>query len=55
VPGSIGVRMAFEPGHGRAAVPVRSALAGTIVAVTSVVATLVFGASLIHLVSTPRL
>ena len=37
------------------AVPVRSALAGTIVAVTSVVAALVFGASLIHLVSTPRL
>ena len=53
VPGSIGVRMAFEPGHGRTAVPVRSALAGTIVAVTSVVAALVFGASLIHLVSTP--
>jgi hypothetical protein len=55
VPGSIGVRMAFEPGHGRTAVPVRSALAGTIVAVTSVIAALVFGASLIHLVSTPRL
>jgi FtsX-like permease family len=55
VPGSIGVRMAFEPGHGQTAVPVRSALAGTIVAVTSVVAALVFGASLIHLVSTPRL
>ena len=55
VPGSIGVRMAFEPGHGRTAVPVRSALAGTIVAVTAVAAALVFGASLIHLVSTPRL
>ena len=55
VSGSIGVRMAFEPGHGRTAVPVRSALAGTIVAVTSMVAALVFGASLIHLVSTPRL
>jgi ABC-type antimicrobial peptide transport system permease subunit len=55
VPGSIGVRMAFEPGHGRTAVPVRGALAGTIVAVTSIVAALVFGASLIHLVSTPRL
>ena len=54
-PGSIGVRMAFEPGHGRTAVPVRSALAGMIVAVTSVIAALVFGASLIHLVSTPRL
>lgn len=55
VPGSVGVRMAFEPGHGRTAVPVRSAVAGTVVAVTSVVAALVFGASLIHLVSTPRL
>jgi ABC-type antimicrobial peptide transport system permease subunit len=55
VPGSIGVRMSFEAGHGQTAVPVRSALAGTIVAVTSVVAALVFGASLIHLVSTPRL
>ncbi len=32
VPGSLGVRMAFEPGHGRTAVPVRSALAGTSVA-----------------------
>ena len=29
VPGSLGVRMALEPGHGRTAVPVRSALAGT--------------------------
>ncbi len=29
VPGSLGVRMAFEPGHGRTAVPVRSALVGT--------------------------
>jgi hypothetical protein len=55
VPASIGVRMTFEPGHGRTAMPVRSALAGTVVAVTSVVAALVFGASLIHLVSTPRL
>ena len=55
VPASLGVRMAFEPRHGRTAVPVRSALAGTIAAVASVVAALVFGASLIHLVSTPRL
>lgn len=55
VTGSVGVRMAFEPGHGRTAVPVRSALVGTIAAVASVVAALVFGASLVHLVSTPRL
>jgi ABC-type antimicrobial peptide transport system permease subunit len=54
VPGSIGVRMAFEPGRGRTAVPVRSALAGTIVAVAAVVAAAVFGASLIALVSTPH-
>jgi ABC-type antimicrobial peptide transport system permease subunit len=54
VPGSIGVRMAFEPGRGRTAVPVRSALAGTIVAVAAVTAALVFGASLITLVGTPH-
>ncbi len=53
VPGSIGVRMAFEPGRGRTAVPVRSALAGTIAAVAAVVAAVVFGTSLIALVGTP--
>ena len=52
VPGSIGVRMAFQPGRGRTAVPVRSALAGTIVAVAAVVAAVVFGTSLIALVGT---
>src|SRR5208337_3146172 len=51
---SIGVRMAFEPGRGRTAVPVRSALAGTVVAVAAVVAAAVFGASLITLVGTPH-
>jgi hypothetical protein len=55
VTGSLGIRMAFEPGHGRTAVPVRSALAATIVSVASVIAALVFGTSLIHLVETPRL
>jgi hypothetical protein len=54
VAGSIGVRMAFEPGRGRTAVPVRSALAGTIVAVAAVVAAVVFGTSLIALVGTPH-
>jgi MacB-like periplasmic core domain/FtsX-like permease family len=54
VPGSVGVRMAFEPGRGRAAVPVRSAVAGVIVAVAAVVAAVVFGASLITMVGTPR-
>ena len=54
VTGGIGVRMAFEPGHGRTAVPVRSALIGTTVAIASVLAALVFGTSLIGLVATPR-
>ena len=52
---AIGARMAFEPGRGRSAVPVRSALTGTAVAVAAVVAALVFGASLARLVNTPRL
>ena len=46
--------MAFEPGRGRTAVPVRSALAGTAIAVAAVVAAAVFGASLAGLVSSPR-
>lgn len=54
VTGGIGARMAFEPGHGRTAVPVRSALIGTTVAIASVVAALIFGTSLIALVSTPH-
>ena len=54
VTATIGVRMALEPGHGRTAVPVRSALAGTTIAVGAVVAALVFSASLIGLVSTPH-
>ena len=55
VPGSLGVRMAFEPGHGRTAVPVRSALVGTTVAVAAVAAAMVFGASFLALVGTPHL
>jgi FtsX-like permease family len=50
---SIGVRMAFDAGHGRTTVPVRTALAGTAAAVGAVVAALVFGSSLIGLVATP--
>ena len=55
VVGIIGVRMAFEQGRGRRAVPVRSTLVGTVIAITAVVAALVFGANLNHLVSTPSL
>jgi hypothetical protein len=46
--------MAFEPGRGRTAVPVRSALVGTTVAVAAVIAAMVFGASFLGLVSTPH-
>jgi hypothetical protein len=54
VAASIGVPMALEPGHGRTAVPVRSALVGTTIAVASVTAAFVFGANLIDLVRTPH-
>jgi hypothetical protein len=49
-----GARLALEPGPGRAALPVRSALAGTVLSVLAVTAALTFGANLLHLVSTPR-
>jgi hypothetical protein len=55
VTGGLGAAMAFEPGRGRTAVPVRSALAGSVIALAALTAAAVFGASLIHLVSTPRL
>ena len=54
VSGTIGVRLAFEPGRGRTAVPVRSALAGSVIAVAAVVAAGVFGASLVGVTGTPR-
>ncbi len=53
--GVVGVRMALEPGEGRAAVPVRSMLLGSSLAVALVVTTLTFGNSLQTLVSTPSL
>jgi FtsX-like permease family len=51
----VGIRFALEPGRGRTAVPVRSALLGTVVAVALVVATLTFANSLSTLVSHPAL
>ena len=51
VPAVAGVRLALEPGRGRSAVPVRSALVATGLAVVTVVATLVFGSSLDTLIS----
>jgi MacB-like periplasmic core domain/FtsX-like permease family len=50
-----GVRFALEPGHGRTAVPVRSALFGAALAVAIVAATLTFGSGLTTLVSHPPL
>lgn len=51
----VGARMALEPGRGRSAVPVRTTLAGLVLAVAAVAAALAFGASLDHLLATPRL
>jgi ABC-type lipoprotein release transport system permease subunit len=51
----IGVRHALERGRGRNAVPVGPALLGSILAVTALCATAVFGASLTHLTTTPAL
>jgi hypothetical protein len=48
-----GVRFAVEPGHGRTAVPVRSAISGAILAVLIVAASLTFGSGLDTLVSRP--
>ncbi len=51
----VGTSRALERGKGRASVPVMTALLGTVVAVTALVATTIFGASLSNLVSTPSL
>ena len=51
----VGLDMAFTPGQGASAVPVRSALLGAIVAVAAVVSAITFGANLERLVSTPYL
>jgi hypothetical protein len=50
-----GVRLAFEAGQGRTAVPVRSALLGLVMSVAVVAAAFTFGANLLRLVHTPRL
>ncbi len=51
----VGARFAFEPGRGRTAAPVRSALAGTVLAVVMVVASLTFASSLQTLIAHPAL
>ena len=54
-PMTVGVRMAVDPGRGRASAPVRSATVGTVLAVATLAATVTFGSSLDRLVNTPRL
>jgi ABC-type lipoprotein release transport system permease subunit len=51
----VGVRYALERGRGRAPVPVGTALLGTVLAVTALAATTVFGASLTRLINSPAL
>ena len=55
VPAVAGVRLAFEPGSDPTAVPIRSAVLGTVLALAAVMAALVFGASLAHVIGDPRL
>lgn len=54
-PVTTGIRFALEPGRGRNAVPVRSTIVGTVLAVTVVVASLTFGNSLTTLITHPTL
>jgi hypothetical protein len=54
-PAAIGLRFALQPGSEIDSVPVRSAILGAALAVIVLIATVTFGASLDHLVSTPRL
>jgi ABC-type antimicrobial peptide transport system permease subunit len=50
-----GIRFALEPGTGRNAVPVRSAILGAVLAVAVVIGTITFGSSMNTLVSHPAL
>ncbi len=50
-----GLRFALDPGQGRNTTPVRSAMLGAVLAVTVLVTTITFGASLDSLVSRPAL
>jgi hypothetical protein len=54
-PAVAGLRFSLEAGHGRSAVPVRSVLVGSVLAVTVVVATVTFASGLNTLVSRPAL
>lgn len=51
---AVGVRLALSPGRGRTAVPVRSAMLGTGLAVAALVGSLVFGSALNRMVTDPH-
>jgi hypothetical protein len=51
----VGTRRALERGTGRASLPIGTALLGSTIAVTALIATTVFGASLSNLTRTPSL
>jgi ABC-type lipoprotein release transport system permease subunit len=51
----MGMRLALHRGAGRTAVPVRSAIASATVGVSALIATIVFAASLSHLLASPAL
>ena len=55
VPLAMGIRLALHHGAGKAAVPVRSAVASAAVGVAALSAAIVFAASLSHLLSSPAL
>ena len=55
VPVAMGTRLALHRGAGRAAVPVRSAIASATVGVTALSTAIVFAGSLSHLLATPAL
>jgi len=50
-----GARLALEPGHGRTATPVRSAVVGLSLTVAAMIAAFGFAASMKHFVDTPAL
>jgi MacB-like periplasmic core domain/FtsX-like permease family len=54
-PAAVGARMALATGRGPAALPSGPALAGAAVGIAGMVATLVFGARVDHLLATPKL
>jgi hypothetical protein len=54
-PATTGLRFALQPGGSREPVPVRSAILGTVLAITVIVATLTFGSSLNSLIAHPAL